>query len=76
MTNGKLKIHLMPQLSRFYGISIYLYFKDYNPPHFHAWYGEYKCEISIVDFTVLGGNLPIRAFALVPEWAALHREEL
>lgn len=32
----------MPQLSRFYGIIIYLYFEDHNPPHIHAKYGEYK----------------------------------
>lgn len=74
--NGKFKIYPMPQLSRFYGIIIYLYFKDHNPPHFHAWYSEHKCEISIVDLTILKGSLPGRAFALVLEWAALHRKEL
>ena len=51
----------MPQLSRFYGIIIYLYFKDHHPPHFHAWYGESKCEIAINDLTILGGSLPRRA---------------
>jgi len=66
----------MPQLSRFYGIIIYLYFKDHNPPHFHAWYGEYKCEISISDLSIIGGSLPARALSLVKEWASLHKQEL
>ncbi len=66
----------MPQLSRFYGIVLYMYFLDHNPPHFHAWYGEYKCEISILDLSILEGSLPNRAFVLVLEWAAIHREEL
>ncbi|HEX8315299.1 MAG TPA: DUF4160 domain-containing protein [Flavisolibacter sp.] len=66
----------MPQLSRFYGIIIYLYFKDHNPPHFHAWYGEHKCEISIFDLTLLEGSLPSRAQSLVIEWATLHKKEL
>ena len=67
----------MPQISRFYGIIIYLYFTDHNPPHFfHAWYGEYKCEINILDLSILKGSLPNRALALVLEWAALCRKEL
>lgn len=66
----------MPQISRFYGIIIYLYFIDHNPPHFHAWYGSHKCKINILDLSIVAGSLPNRAFALVLEWAALHRKEL
>jgi len=28
----------MPELSRFLGIVIYMYFNEHNPPHFHAEY--------------------------------------
>ncbi|MBD0294117.1 MAG: DUF4160 domain-containing protein [Flavisolibacter sp.] len=66
----------MPQLCRFYGIIIYLYFQDHNPSHFQAWYGGQKCEIGINDFEVLSGSLPRRALALVLEWASMHRDEL
>lgn len=31
----------MPELSRFYGIIIYMSAKDHSPPHFHAKYGEH-----------------------------------
>lgn len=66
----------MPQLSRFFGIIISMYFNDHNPPHFHAQYGDYECIIGIQDLTVLEGELPSRALGMVIEWAALHQEDL
>ena len=66
----------MPSVSRFFGIIIYFYFKDHNPPHFHAVYAEYEVEISIQQFTVENGFLPPRVLGLVIEWAQLHQSEL
>jgi hypothetical protein len=66
----------MPRISSFFGIVIYMYFKDHNPPHFHAMYGEHTAEIAIKDFALIEGNLPPRAMALVIEWAAQHQIEL
>ena len=37
----------MPSISRFFGIIIYFYYRDHNPPHFHAVYGEFEAEILI-----------------------------
>ena len=58
------------------GISIAMYFRDHNPPHFHAIYNEYDIEIEIKKLTVLDGKLPARILGLVMEWAELHKEEL
>ncbi len=66
----------MPQISRFFGIIISMFYDEHNPPHFHASYGEYQAEISINDLTVLVGKLPSRALGLVVEWASMHQEEL
>lgn len=66
----------MPEISRFMGISIAMYFKDHNPPHFHAIYNEYDIEIEIKNLTILDGKLPARILGLVMEWAELHKEEL
>ena len=66
----------MPTLSRFFGITIRMYFDDHAPPHFHAYYGGSEAQINIETLEVLEGRLPKRAMALVLEWAALHREEL
>ena len=66
----------MPQISRFFGIIISMYYDDHNPPHFHATYGEYNAEIGINDFIVMEGKLPSRVLGLVIEWASLHQEEL
>jgi hypothetical protein len=66
----------MPEISRFFGIIIRMYFNDHVPPHFHADYGEHSIEITIETFEILKGKLPNRVLGLVLEWAALHRDEL
>ena len=66
----------MPEISRFYGIVIKMFFDDHNPPHFHAFYGEYEVLININSFAVFAGNLPPRALGLVIEWATQHQDEL
>jgi hypothetical protein len=66
----------MPEISRFFGIIIRMYFNDHLPPHFHAEYGEYMAELSIETLDVVRGYLPHRVLGLVLEWAAIHREEL
>ncbi len=66
----------MPRLSYFYGISIYLYYEDHDPPHFHARYGEHQARFIIATGGVLDGSLPRRAQRLVDEWVAEHRQEL
>ena len=66
----------MPNISSFYGIIIWMYWKDHNPPHFHAEYGEHTILIKIEDLSVYSGYFPSRAFGLVMEWASMHQEEL
>ena len=66
----------MPEVSRFFGIVIRMYFNDHAPAHFPADYGEYEALIEIDTLSILRGELPRRAMALVLEWAVLHREEL
>jgi len=66
----------LPEISRFFGIIITIFFDDHNPPHFHARYGNSKAAIRIKDFAVLEGYLPPRALGLVMEWAEIHRDEL
>jgi len=66
----------MPELCRFYGIIIRMYFADHNPPHFHAFYGEHEAVIDIRTLALIGGYLPARALGLVIEWAAAHQSTL
>ena len=66
----------MPEISRFFGIVIRMYYNDHNPPHFHARYGNNEGVIGISPLTILAGDLPNRAAALALEWAALHQQEL
>ena len=66
----------MPEISRFFGIVIQMFWNDHTPPHFHALYGEFEAIIDIRTLSPLQGALPRRAMALTLEWAAMHREEL
>jgi len=66
----------MPEISRFYGIVIKMFYADHNPPHFHAIYGNVEVLIDINTFAVFAGNIPPRALGLVVEWATLHQAEL
>lgn len=65
----------MPQISSFYGIIIFLNFADHLPPHFQAWYGDYKCIVNIKD-GVVKGEMPSRALKMIFEWMETHRSEL
>jgi hypothetical protein len=66
----------MPEICRFYGVIIYIYYNDHQPPHFHAVYGEHEALIAIDTLTLFAGYLPPRALGLVIEWASLHQKEL
>lgn len=68
--------HAMPRISCFYGIVITMYFRDHNPPHFHATCGEYSAKIEIATGEAFEGRLPRRATRLIRKWTALHRSEL
>ncbi len=62
----------MPKVSEFFGISIYIHYREHPPPHFHAVYGDREALISIRDLVVVEGKLPARVLGLVIEWATLH----
>jgi len=66
----------MPEIARFYGIIISIFYDEHNPPHFHGRYGEYKISINIATLQILEGFLPPRALGLVMEWASLHKDGL
>ncbi len=66
----------MPVISRFYVIVVMIFFKDHNPPHFHA---KYEGQVAVFDIKahrILAGSLPPQATRLVKEWGKLHEKEL
>jgi hypothetical protein len=65
----------MPELTRFLGIVIHMYFRDHPPAHFHAEYGEFEVTVEI-ESGVVAGKFPRRALSLVLEWYSLHKAEL
>ena len=65
----------MPELSRFLGIVICMYYREHAPPHFHAEYGEFEITVEI-HTGVVTGKFPRRALHLVLEWYSIHKAEL
>lgn len=65
----------MPEISRFLGIVIYMYWSEHNPPHFHAFYADYEIIVNIQN-GVVRGEFPKRALRAVLEWLDLHQAEL
>lgn len=67
---------IMPEISRFYGIIIRMFYNDHNPPHFHVIYQEHEAVYDIGTLEQLEGSLPKRAKGLAMEWAKDHQPEL
>ena len=65
----------MPEISSFYGIVIYMYFNEHNPPHFHIKYDDYRAIVEIRNGNITG-SLPPRAKKMIEEWLSIHRDEL
>lgn len=68
----------MPEISRFYGIVIKMFFKpkEHEPGHIHALYGEYVGEFNIQTFEMIEGDLPVKAQKMVQEWLGLYADQL
>ena len=66
----------MPEISRFFGIVIQMFYHDHAPPHFHVRYGGQRALVAIESLALLEGHLSPRVLGLVVEWAAFHRAEL
>lgn len=65
----------MPILSMFYGIIIRMYYEDHQPPHFHAYYGDYE---AVFDFSgeIIQGEIPKKQQKLIAAWCVIHHDEL
>lgn len=65
----------MPEICRFYGIVLFLYYRDHNPPHIHFTYGSYTCSMSVID-RIVDGQAPAKVIEKVNRWIDLHENEI
>lgn len=67
-----------PTISMFFGIIIRMYYipGEHPPPHFHAYYNEYRATIDLRTCEMMNGHLPNKQTKLVLAWAELHKDEL
>ncbi len=66
----------MPEISRFYGIIIYMFADDHLPPHFHVKYAENEATINIETAEIIKGFVSTKQLRLVQAWVEIHRDEL
>ena len=66
----------MPEVSRFSGVVIAMYFNDHEPPHFHVRYCEYRATVGLNPVELLEGQIPRRIFGLVSERGLENQVEL
>ena len=66
----------MPEVCRFLGIIIAMYYQEHNPPHFHVRYNEFKAVIAIDTLALTEGKLPPKVLGLVIEWASINQQAL
>jgi hypothetical protein len=65
----------VPEISRFYGIIVFMNFNDHEPAHFHARYGDQEVTVEIVAGSVRG-YMSKRALRMLFEWSEIHQQEL
>ncbi|HFQ94190.1 MAG TPA: DUF4160 domain-containing protein [Anaerolineae bacterium] len=65
----------MPTISRFYGIVVFMNYRDHSPPHFHARYQDQEVTIEIKTGMVTG-KMSRRALNMLFDWLDAHRDEL
>lgn len=65
----------VPELCRFLGIVIAMFYREHGPAHFHAVYGEFDITVEI-ETGIVNGKFPKRALMHVIEWHGLHQAEL
>ena len=66
----------MPEISRFLGIIIFMYFDEHDPPHLHVKYNEYRASMSLKEMNIIAGSLPAKVRGIVQEWMELHQKAL
>jgi hypothetical protein len=66
----------MPRISQFHGVSIYMYYNDHLPPHFHAMHGGDEGLVEFNPAKLYQGGLPPKVLKMVLKWAGLHPDEL
>ena len=66
----------MPTIAIFFGILIKMNYREHNPPHIHAEYGEYRASYDIANAECIAGAFPASQQHMVQAWIAIHREDL
>jgi len=62
----------MPEICRFFGIIIRMFYDDHPPPHIHVEYQGNKAKVDFRGNVLLGDLRSKTALRLVREWVDFH----
>lgn len=68
----------MPTISVFYGIIVLMHItrKEHNPPHVHAYYGDYDASFYISNGEIMNGKFPSSGAELVKKFILRYKNDL
>ncbi|MGB0452957.1 MAG: DUF4160 domain-containing protein [Bacteriovoracaceae bacterium] len=66
----------MPIISMFFGIAIKVFYREHNPPHFHAYYQGFEALFNINTGELMEGKFPPKACKIIKEWSLEYQREL
>jgi hypothetical protein len=66
----------MPEIARFGGVKLLMFFQDENPPHVHIKGSDFAAKMRISNGDLLAGDAPDKALRQARRWLEEHRAEL
>ena len=66
----------MPEISRFFGVRIAIYYDEHNPPHFHAYYQAFDASYSIENGKRMRGKMPVNLEKVIIRWFKKNKKEI
>jgi len=66
----------MPEIKRFSGFRLLMFFQDENPPHVHIKGSDFAAKIRLSNGELIAGDAPNRVLRQTRRWLEEHRTEL
>ena len=66
----------MPEIKRFSGFKLLMFFHDENPPHLHIKGSDYAAKVRISNGDLFAGRAPNKVLKQIRQWIAENQVEL
>ena len=66
----------MPEIKRFGGFKLLMFFQDENPPHVHIKSADFAAKLRLSNGEVIAGEAPSKALRQARRWMVSNRAHL